>query len=183
MKHFSNIIHKMLSNMASTQGGNSSGSQASPQSTNAPSPQPTPTTKPTQTKKPPASGERQRTAYKFQSADPSTSLEGSDETWTQQGGVLIGETIKTQTISASGAVTSVENLSQVCCVCNKMDDSDIRSEISHKPLCRTCQCEFEQPDGTRIVVTPAELAQLQKSFNTWERFDHQQSLKQQHETS
>jgi hypothetical protein len=83
-----------------------------------------------------------------------------------------GSTIELRAVTASGSIVDAKKLQIICSVCGKAEDCDIRSDISHRPLCRTCQCEFIMPNGSKVTVSHAEHRQLLNNYNTWEAYDH-----------
>lgn len=82
-----------------------------------------------------------------------------------------GHTISNKAISASGQVVDIDKLETQCHVCHGLDDSSIRSDISHLPICRTCRRTFALPNGTQITVTPNEYRQLMQKYDTWAAYD------------
>lgn len=116
-------------------------------------------------------GHIRRNKISFKQVGPNDTIAESEESWKRNGKVMEGDTIATKAITASGQVADATNLQSICTICNQMEDTVIRSDISHVPLCRICQRIFEKPDGEKIVVTPAEYQLLEKKFNTWEHFD------------
>lgn len=163
MKPFKHLMDFLTSNAA--------GPVAS-QPSSAPTLQATPAaSSPTATPATNDDGHIRRNKVSFKQVSPNDTIAESEESWKRNGKVMEGDTIATKAITASGQVADAANLQSICSICEKMEDTVIRSEISHVPLCRICQRIFEKPDGEEIVVTPEEYRLLEKKFNTWERFD------------
>jgi len=113
----------------------------------------------------------QRKKVAFKQVGPNDIVSEMEEQWLQKGSVTEGESVQTRVIAASGQLVSANKLKSVCSICNRLEDTVIRSEQSHVALCRTCQRIFEMPDGKKIVVTPSEYLVLEKEFDTWAKHD------------
>lgn len=113
----------------------------------------------------------ERKKIAFRQVGPDDTIPESEEQWQQNGGDMEGDTLTTRAITASGQLADPSKLQSVCSICNRLEDTIIRSEISHVILCRVCQRIFEKPDGGKMVVTPKEFEELSYKFDTWERHD------------
>lgn len=120
----------------------------------------------------PDSGHRERHGFTFRQVGLGDTVSDSVESWDRYGSVMEGSTIELRAVTASGRIVEAKKLQIICSVCGKAEDCDIRSDISHRPLCRTCQCEFIMPNGSKVTVSHAEYQQLLNNFNTWEAYDH-----------
>jgi len=149
---------------------NANASPATPGQTPPPPAQPVVAPE-TTTNTQPDNGHIRRKTIMFKHVGSDDMVDDSEERWSQNGTVFEGETVKTKVISASGQITDADKLNIRCHACGKDDNSPIRSEKSHVPLCINCQRTFEMPDGRNITVTPQEEIQLKREFNTWARYD------------
>lgn len=116
-------------------------------------------------------GHVRRNKISFRPVGPNDVIEESEESWKRNGNMMEGDAMSTKAITASGQIADISSLQSICVICNRLEDTIIRSVISHLPLCRTCQRIFEKPNGEKIVVTPQEYELLDQNFNTWEHFD------------
>lgn len=107
----------------------------------------------------------------FRKVGPNDIVSESEEQWRQTGGSMEGDILRTRAITASGQLADPSKLQTVCSICDRLEDVVIRSEISQASLCRMCQRIFTMPDGSKIVVTPREHAELTYRFDTWAQFD------------
>jgi len=119
----------------------------------------------------PDNGHIRRKRFAIRQLGADGTVNESENRWHENNGVMEGEDITTRVISASGEIVEPSELKIRCHVCGKMDNHIIRSAKSHLPLCRRCQRIFKLPDGRIVIVTPQELIQLKRSFNTWKRYD------------
>ena len=124
----------------------------------------------------PDSGHVERKTFRIQEIDPNTTIEDSEESWCRYGDIMEGDTLETLAVTASGELANSKALKIVCSVCNKVDDISIRSDVSHRPLCRICQRKLTLPDGTILTLTPQEYSERVDEYNTWKAFDAKQEL-------
>lgn len=113
----------------------------------------------------------ERKTMVFRHIGPNDTVAEEEKQWRQNGGAMEGDTVSTRAITASGQVADPSQLQSVCSQCHRLEDTVIRSEISHATLCRTCQRIFEMPTGQKVVCTPQEYAQMAYRYDTWARFD------------
>ena len=121
------------------------------------------------------SGHRERHSFVLREPIPGELIDDTNESWERHGDIMEGHTVESRVISASQEIVKAEDLQSICSVCGKPDNFLVRSEISNRTLCRTCQRVFTRPDESTIIVSPDEYLALWDSYDTWSAFDYQRS--------
>ena len=120
----------------------------------------------------PRSGYSNTKQVRFQHIDPHQVINESEESYTVQGGLTEGKTVRTMVVSAEGDVVEPSEIIAICSVCGKGSKQPVRCEVTHVPLCLECQCIFTKPNNEEIIVSPDTKQRLIAEFNTWEAYTY-----------
>jgi len=119
----------------------------------------------------PASGHRERRDYAFRQVGSNEVIPEQVESWDRHGNVMEGRTLDVRVLTASMQIVQPGALQTICSVCGKAEDTELRSAVSQRTLCRTCARSFILPTGETITISPDEEIRLLQEFDTWAAFD------------
>lgn len=117
-------------------------------------------------------GHVERKRVSFVQVGPNDTIAKSDEEWLRRGDIMEGVSHEVRVITGSGDITEPSGLKTICSQCLKAESVEIRSSLSHVPLCRTCQRTLTMPDGTVKILTPSEYKKELSRYNTWAARDN-----------
>jgi len=117
-------------------------------------------------------GHVERKRISFVQVCPNDTIAKSDEEWLRRGDIMEGVSHEVRVITGSGDITEPSGLKTICSQCLKAESVEIRSSLSHVPLCRTCQRTLTMPDGTVRILTPAEYEKALNRYDTWKVHDN-----------